>query len=184
MSITDATFRSDVLWASSITATDQHQVQMTVPGQDGGCQIATWTITAVGAVTNVQASTVSYPGCDATANPVTCSGTPSPASVQTFMGDAAPDSTFTYANAAGRPLTLTAGATTLGGSDTPPSGITAKQWASPGLGAVALNTGQGATSTAATGYRFAQTADNLSVVPGPADAPTHFVPEGDLTALP
>jgi hypothetical protein len=44
--------------------------------------------------------------------------------------------------------------------------------------AVAISTGREAV------YRFAQTADNLRVVQEAACAPSHFVPEGNLTALP
>lgn len=52
------------------------------------------------------------------------------------------------------------------------------------LSAVALNTTVASSTDRKAGYRFAQTADNLSVVQESVDAPTHFIPEGNLTPLP
>ena len=183
--IADATLRSDILWASSITATDNKKVELTVPGQNGACRVATWTI-GPGAEgrTAVDVTVVSYPAVDATVNPVRCSGEPTAPSSQTLISDADPASTFTYANAGGRELTFTAGIPAVAGPATAPAGIPAKAWASPKLTAVALNTAVASSTDRKTDYRFAQTADNLSVVQEAADAPSHFVPEGNLTALP
>lgn len=181
----DATLRSDILWAASIAATDSKKVELTVPGQNGRCRVATWTI-GPGAEgrTAVDVSVVNYPAVDATVNPVRCSGEPTEPSSQTIISDAGPASTFTYANAGGRELTFTAGAPVLAGPATVPAGISAKAWASTKLAAVALNTAVASSTDRSAGYRFAQTADNLSVVQEAADAPSHFVSEGNLTALP
>lgn len=181
----DSTLRSDILWASSITATDSKKVQLTVPGQNGTCRDATWTISASAeGKTTVDVTVVNYPAVDATVNPVRCSGEGSAPSIQTIIADASPDSTFAYANAGGRGLSFTAGTGTLDGPAAAPAGVPAKAWASPKLSAVALNTAVASSTERKASYRFAQTADNLSVVQEAADAPSHFVPEGDLTALP
>lgn len=181
----DGTLRSDVLWASSITATDSTKLELTVPGQNGACRVATWTI-APGAEgkTTVDVTVVNYPSADSTVNPVRCSGEPSAPSTQTMITDADPASTFTYANAGGRDLSFAAGAVTLAGPAAVPAGVPAKAWASTKLTEVALNTAVASSTDRRAVYRFAQTADNLSVVQQAPDAPTHFVPEGDLTAVP
>ncbi|MCB5292614.1 hypothetical protein [Arthrobacter sp. SO3] len=49
---------------------------------------------------------------------------------------------------------------------------------------MALTSSVASTTDRKTSYRFAPTADNLSVVQEAADAPSHFVPEGNLTAVP
>ncbi|MET4144344.1 hypothetical protein [Arthrobacter sp. UYCo732] len=181
----DSTLRADVLWASSINVTDEHRVDLTVPGQNGRCRVSTWTITPTSeGKTAVQVSVVNYPSTDSTVNPVKCSGDPGASSVQTMITDADPGSTFTYANAGGRELAFTAGAVTVAGPAAPPLGVTEKAWASNKLTAVALNTAVASSTDKWAIYRFAQTADNLSVVQEAPDAPSHFVPEGDLTALP
>jgi hypothetical protein len=172
--IADATLRSDILWASSIAATDSRKLELTVPGRDGTCRDATWTITAgEEGKTTVDVAVVNYPSTDSTVNPVRCSGEPSAPSTQTVIADADPASTFTYANAGGRELSYAAGTVTVAGSAAPPTGVSAKAWGSPKL-----------STDRKASYRFAQTADNLSVVQEAADAPSHFVPEGNLTALP
>jgi hypothetical protein len=127
---------------------------------------------------------VNYPSTDSTVNPVRCSGEPSAPSTQTLITDADPASAFTYANAGGRDLTFTSGTATVTGAAAAPAEVPAKSWASTKLAAVALNTAVASSTDKKAAYRFAQTADNLSVVQEAADAPTHFVPEGDLTALP
>jgi type II secretory pathway pseudopilin PulG len=181
----DSTLRSDVLWASSITATDSKKVELTVPGTNGACRNATWTIgDGEDGKTTVDVTVVSHPSTDSTVNPVRCSGEPSAPSTQTIISDADPASTFTYANAGGRELTFTAGTAAVDGSTDVPAAVPAKTWASTKLAAVALNTAVASSTDRKGGYRFAQTADNLSVVQEPADAPSHFVPEGNLTALP
>lgn len=181
----DATLRSDILWASTITATDSRKVELTAPGQNGQCRVATWTIgPGTEGKTAVDVSVINYPAVDATVNPVRCSGEPSAPSVQTIISDADPASAFTYANAGGRELSYAAGAAAVTGSAAPPPGVSAKAWGSPKLSAVALNTAVASTTDQKASYRFAQTADNLSVVQEAADAPSHFVPEGNLTALP
>ncbi|MBG0738878.1 hypothetical protein IV500_05510 [Paeniglutamicibacter antarcticus] len=181
----DSTLRSDILWASSITATDNKKVELTVPGRAGACRVATWTISPGDeGKTAVGVSVVSYPTTDATVNPVRCSGTPTAPSVQTFISDADPASAFTYANTGGRDLTYTAGTATVAGPSAVPAGVTAKAWESANLSEVALNTAVASSTDRKTSYRFAQTADNLSIIQTAADAPSHFVPEGDLTALP
>lgn len=183
--IADATLRSDILWASTITATDSKKVELTVPGQDGRCRVATWTIgPGEDGKTAVDVTVVNYPAVDSGVNPVRCSGEPTAPSSQTIIADADPASTFTYANAGGRDLTYTAGTPALAGPAAVPAGTTAKAWVSPKLAAVALNTAVASSTDRRAGYRFAQTADNLSVVQEAADAPSHFVPEGNLTALP
>lgn len=182
----DSIFRSDVLWASAIAATDARKVELTVPGQNGKCRVATWTIAPAAAEgkTTLDVSVLNYPGVDATVNPVRCSGEPGAPSVQTIIADADPASAFTYSNAGGRDLIFTAGAAALGGTPEAPAGVKAGAWASPKLSSVALDTAVASTTDRKTDYRFAQTADNLSVVQEAADAPSHFVPEGNLTALP
>ncbi|MFB9716953.1 hypothetical protein [Arthrobacter methylotrophus] len=182
--LTDSAFRSDVLWASAITPTDSHNLAMTVPGKDGHCRVSTWTIATTASTTTVTNSVVSYPSFDATVNPVQCSGTASDPSTQTMNGDASADSSFTFANAGGRTLTVTSGSTALDGSTAVPAGIDPKAWGSVKIAAVALNTVMDSSTDHSVPYRFAQTADNLSIVQEATDAPTHFVPEGDLTALP
>lgn len=183
--MTDATLRTDILWASSINPVNQYKVELTVPGQNGRCRMATWSIApGTEGKTIVDVVVVSYPSTDATVNPVRCSGEPNAPTSQTIITDADPASTFTYANAGGRPLTYTGGAGTLAGPDTPPEGVPDKAWASTRLSAVALNTAVSSSTDRKADYRVAQTADNLSVVQEAADAPTHFVPEGNLTALP
>jgi hypothetical protein len=183
--LADSTLRSDILWASSITATDSKKVELTVPGQNGACRDATWTIAAGDdGKTTVDVTVVNYPTVDSTVNPVRCSGAPSAPSTQTLIADADPTSAFTYSNAGGRDLTFAAGAATVAGTAAAPAGVSAKAWASPKLAAVALNTAVASSTDRKAAYRFAQTADNLSVVQEAADAPSHFVPEGDLTALP
>jgi hypothetical protein len=182
--VTDSTFRNDVLWASSITPTDSHKVQMTVPGQDGQCKVSTWTISAAAGLTTVDVSVVTYPSFDATATPVACSGAASAPSSQNMISDADPASTFTYANPGGRGLTYTSGSGTIAGSSTAPTGVPPKLWVSPRLGAVALNTSVAYSSPRKADYRVSQTADNLDIAAQAADAPGHFIPEGDLTALP
>lgn len=179
----DSLLRSDILWASTITATDKHRVELTVPGQNGRCRVATWTVvSAPGGATDVNVSVVNYPSFDAASNPVRCSGTGSEPTTQTIISDAAPDSAFSYANPGGRPLTYTAGTASLAGDATAPADVDAKAWASPRLAAVALDTAVASTTERRAAYRFAQTADNLSVIKEAPDAPTHFVPEGNLTA--
>lgn len=183
--IADSTLRSDILWASSITPVNQYKVELTVPGQNGRCRIATWSIApGTESTTIVDVIVVSYPATDATVNPVRCSGAPSEPSTQTIITDADPASTFTYTNAGGRPLTFTGGTAALAGPATPPAGVTEKAWASTRLAAVALDTAVASSTDRKAAYRFAQTADNLSVVQDATDAPSHFVPEGNLTALP
>jgi type II secretory pathway pseudopilin PulG len=181
----DATLRSDILWASSITATDDKKVQLTVPAQNGACRDATWSVdTGADGKTVIDVTVINYPATDSTVNPVRCSGEPSAPSTQAIVTDADPASTFTYANAGGRALAFTAGTPAVSGPADAPAGVAAKAWASTKLSAVALNTAVASTTDRKTAYRFAQTADNLSVVQEAADAPSHFVPEGDLTALP
>lgn len=183
--VADATFRSDVLWASSITATDNSQVELVVPGQNGRCRVATWSISpAADGTMTVDVSVVNYPAFDASVNPVRCSGEPSAPSLQTIIKDADPETAFTYANPGGRELTYSAGTATVAGAAAAPSGVTAKAWASTKLAAVALNTAVASSTNRRTEYRVAQTADNLSVVQEAADAPSHLVPEGNLTAVP
>jgi hypothetical protein len=183
--LADSTLRSDILWASSIAATDGKTVELTVPGQNGACRDATWTIAAGdGGKTTVDVTVVNYPAVDSTVNPVRCSGEPSAPSTQTLITDADPTSAFTYSNAGGRDLTFAAGTATVTGAAAVPAGVSAKAWASPKLAAVALNTAVASSTDRKAAYRFAQTADNLSAVQEAADAPSHFVPEGDLTALP
>lgn len=182
--LTDAAFRNDVQWASSITPTDSHTVQMTVPGDDGKCRVSTWTIAPAGTQTAVQQKTVEYASADTTVNPVACAGTPTGQSVQTLVSDADPSSTFTYANAGGRELAYSAGAASLAGTDPAPAGIASSVWASQRVAAVALNTAIAASTDHRAAYRFSQAAANLSAPKTAADAASHFVPEGDLTALP
>ncbi|HEX9086502.1 MAG TPA: hypothetical protein VF867_03120 [Arthrobacter sp.] len=183
VSLTDSTFRSDVLWASTINVTDNHTVEMTVPGQSSKCKVSTWTVNTSGAKTTVDVSVISYPGYDSSVNPVTCTGAPSAPSTQNFVSDAASSASFTFANAGGRDLQFTAGTAAV--VDAPaPAGVTAKTWASVKPAAVALNVTVANSTDHRSSYRFAQTADNLSVVQDAADAPSHLVPEGDLTALP
>lgn len=185
VALTDSTFRSDVLWASVIAATDSSKVELTVPGQNGRCRVATWSIIALGDGTkNIDVSVLNYPSFDAAVNPVRCSGAPAPANVQTITTDADPASAFTFANIGGRELTYSAGAATLSGPAAPPAGVKAQAWASPALAAVALNGASESSAGKRTEYRLSQTADNLSVIQEAADAPTHFVPEGNLTAVP
>lgn len=184
-SIADAALRSDILWASSITATDSKKFELTVPGLEGHCEVSTWTVTPGNqGKTAVAVSVISYPSVDASVNPVRCSGEPSAPSTQTLITDADPSSTFTYANAGGRELTFTTGAVAAAGPVAVPAGVPAKAWASTKLSAVALNTAVASSTDKKASYRFSQTADNLSVVQEAADAPSHFVPEGNLTALP
>ncbi|ACL42092.1 hypothetical protein Achl_4141 (plasmid) [Pseudarthrobacter chlorophenolicus A6] len=183
--LTDSTLRSDILWASSITATDGHRLELTVPGQNGRCRVATWAIApAGGGKATVDVTVVDYPSADSTVNPVRCAGEPSAPSTQTIITDADPASSFTYANAGGRQLVYTGGTASLAGPEAAPGGVPAKVWSSPKLAAVALTTTVANSTDRKREYRIAQTADNLSVIQEAADAPTHFVPEGDLTALP
>jgi hypothetical protein len=182
--LADSAFRTDVLWASAITPTDNHNLALTVPGQDGHCRVSTWTIATSGGTTTVTNTVVSYPSFDATVNPVQCSGAASAPSTQIMNGDASSDSSFTFANAGGRALTVTSGSAALDGNTTVPAGVDPKVWGSPRVAAVALNTVMDSSTDHSVAYRFSQTADNLSVTQDPADAPSHFVPEGDLTAVP
>lgn len=183
--MTDATLRSDILWASSITPVNQYKVELTVPGQNGRCRVATWSLApGTEGRSIVDVIVVSYPTTDSTVNPVRCTGEPGEPSTQTMITDADPASTFTYANAGGRELTFTGGTVSLAGAETAPPGVSAKAWGSTRLSSVALNTAVASSTDRKADYRFAQTADNLSVVQEAADAPTHFVPEGNLTPLP
>lgn len=183
--IADSTLRTDILWASSVKAIDHNEVELTVPGQDGRCRTATWTISpGVEAKTAVNVTVTNYPTTDADANPVRCSGEAGSPSTQTIIADADPESSFSYSNAGGREMTFSSGVPILEGPDNAPSGIQPKTWGSTKLAAIALNTAVASSSEQKTVYRFAQSADNLSVTQEVADAPSHFVPEGDLTALP
>lgn len=183
--VADSTLRSDILWASVITATNSSKVELTVPGRNGACRVATWTI-GPGAEgrTAVNVSVLSYPSVDAGVNPVRCSGEPAGPSVQTLIADADPASAFTFANPGGRELLFTDGTAALAGPAEAPAGVPAKAWASSKLSAVALSTAVASSTDRKATHRFAQIAENLSVVQEAADAPSHFVPEGNLTALP
>lgn len=184
LSMVDSVLRSDILWASQITAPSDHSVQMTVPGRDGKCKVSTWTIDTADGKTALNTTVVSYPGVDATVNPVRCSGTGSAPSTQALASDLAPDAAFTYANTGGRAMAYVSGAPVLQGPAEAPAGTNAKAWASTALGAVILDNGFAVSTPQRATYRIAQAAVNLSVVPAAPDAPTHFIPEGDLTAIP
>lgn len=183
LSMVDTVLRSDVLWASEITAPTAKSMQLTVPGRDGKCKVTTWTIDAADGKTVLNTTVISYPGFDATVNPVRCSGTGSAPSTQTLASDLGSSTAFTYANPGGRPLSFTSGTPVPEGPAEPPAGVTAKPWASTSLAAVALETVFDASTPQRAAYRIAQSARNLSVMPEAPDAPTHFVPEGDLTAI-
>lgn len=185
MALTDSTFRSDVLWASTITATDSTRVELTVPGQNGRCRLSAWAVdTLADGTKDITVSVINYPSYDATVNPVRCSGTPDPASTQTIVKGADAATAFTYANQGGRELAYSAGTAALAGPATAPAGVKAAAWNSTKLAAVALDTASENSKGKRTQYRISQTADNLSVIQEAADAATHFVPEGNLTALP
>lgn len=168
-SLTNASLRSDILWAADITPAGDRRVDMTVPGGSGGCEEVSWSIgtadtedgdtEASDAATQVTLTTVSYPGLDSTADEPACTGEPAGTTTAVMISDASPQSTFTYAGADGRDLVF----------DGTGSGSPA---------AVALNTTVGASTDEAAPYRFSQ-----AVRPAPggtADAPVHQVPEADL----
>ena len=183
VSLADSVFRSDVQWASAIAVTDARTVELTVPGRNGLCKLATWTIAENAGKTTVSSTVVSYPGYDATVNPVRCAGIGSAPATQTLIADAGPAAAFTYTNSAGRGISYTAGAAVLDPAP-PPSGANPKLWEVADTGSVTLSTDVASSTPRKATYRITQAADNLSVVDQPADAPSHFVPEGNLTALP
>ncbi|WP_026535901.1 hypothetical protein [Arthrobacter sp. H14] len=157
---------------------------MTVPGFDGQCKVSTWTIETADGLTTVENKVAIHPGFDTGTDPVSCTGTPSLPSPLTLITDAAGSSKFSYANAGGRNLDVVAGTSTATGSATAPAGIPGTDWASGKIAAAALVTTIGASTDMAVDYRFAQTANNLDA-PAPAtDADSHFVPEGNITAIP
>jgi hypothetical protein len=184
LSMVDAVFRSDVLWASEISTTTAKSVQMTVPGRDGKCKVSSWAIDTVDGKTELNITVVSYPAFDATVNPIRCSGTGSAPSTQTLATDLSGDTAFNYTNTGGRPVSYTAGAPELQGPADAPTGTSAKSWASTSLGAIALDVTFAASTAQRATYRIAQAGGNLSVLPAAPDAATHFIPEGDLTAIP
>lgn len=183
VSLADSVFRSDVQWASAIAVTDDRTVELTVPGRNGLCKLATWTITQTAGKTAVNSTVISYPGYDATVNPVRCSGTGSAPATQTLIADAGPAAAFTYANAAGRAISYVSGAAALDLAPAP-SGADPKLWESPDTATITLSTEVASSTPTKASYRISQSADNLHTVQQTADAPSHFIPEGNLTALP
>lgn len=184
ISLADSVFRSDIQWASTITVTDDKSFELIVPGRDGKCKVSTWTITTTGGKTVLSSTVVSYPGFDASVNPVRCSGTGAAPGTQTLIADAAPGSAFGFTNTGGRGIIYTGGVPVLGGEPSAPAGIPAKGWTSTAVSAITLETSVAASTPKPAAYRITQVADNLSVVQEAADAPSHFVHEGNLTAIP
>ncbi|MCC3292552.1 hypothetical protein [Arthrobacter sp. zg-Y1110] len=179
-SLTDSTFRGDVLWAAGIKAADEHHVEFTVPGPSGGCEISSWAIEPEGDRTRVRVTTVSYPETDTSTGQAKCAGEPSHASAADLIDDAAPESSFTYSNAAGRALSFNDGTPEADADTEKPANVDAGAWKSVSPAAVALDTAVKSSSKMKTPFRFAQTADNLHSSEATPDAPVHFVPDGDL----
>lgn len=185
LALLDSTFRTDVQWASRVRPTDNRAVEFTVPAAGGKCRVSVWTAVTTGPTTVVQTTVTSYPGINKTSSPVTCSGTAGTPLTQVLAADAAAGTSFGYTNASGRALKATAGVISFVDPAAPlPAGVTAKDWASLDLAAVALTTTLDASTSRATAYRFAQVADSVTLAPAGPDAPGYPVREGDLTALP
>lgn len=179
--LTDSTFRTDVLWAAAVTPVDEHRVEFTVPGPASGCKLSVWNIEPAGERTQVRVTTTSYPQLDTATGAPECAGEPSePASV-VLIDDADPGSAFEYSNASGRPLTFSDGSLeprNEGGEA--PSGTAREAWESKDPATAALQTSVKASAKMVAPFRSAQRAENLMTPAPKADAPVHFVPDGDL----
>lgn len=178
--ITDAAFRGDVMWAAGIHPVDDHRVEFTGPGPNGGCEASTWIIEEGTGNTQVRVTTTSYPELGTEAGRPACTGEAAAPYSVVLIDDASPESTFSYSNAAGRALSY--GEATLQPLDGAgrPDGVSDAAWNDPQPAAAALQTAVKASTQIRAGYRFAQTADHLQAPAPAADAPVHFVPEGDL----
>ncbi|MCC3299825.1 hypothetical protein [Arthrobacter caoxuetaonis] len=180
--LTDTTFRNDVLWAAAVRPIDDRHVEFTVPGPTRGCETAAWSIEDDGEHTRILVKNTSYPGIDTSAVPARCTGEASEPVSAVLVDDAAPGSTFTYANAAGRALSFEAGAWTGFGDSVKPESTGTAGWESKAPAAAALETEIKSSTTLRRHYRFAQTADNLPISAASLkpDAAVHPVPDGDL----
>ena len=94
----ESAIRSDIRWASAITADGPDRFTATVPDREDACLESTWEIRD-GALVN---ETITYAATDTTATPVTCAGEPSARASQRVINRLGPDASFTYLNIGGR----------------------------------------------------------------------------------
>lgn len=178
--VTDTAFRGDVMWAAAVNPVDDRRVDFVGPGPNGGCEASTWLIEDGAEKTQIRVTTTAYPALVTGAGGPDCSGEAAAPHSVVLIDDASPESVFTYANAAGRALSYAEGILEPNDDSAMPGGVDTDDWKDPEPAAAGLQTAVKASTAIGTEYRFAQTADHLPAPAPTADAPVHFVPEGDL----
>lgn len=179
-SVTDTAFRGDIMWASALNPVDDRRVDFVGPGPNGGCKASTWLIEDGGEKTQVRVTTTAYPVLGTDAGGPACTGEAAEPHSVVLIDDASPESSFTFTNAAGRPLSYKEGSLQPFDDGDMPEGSGKDGWKDPKPAAAALQTAVKASTEIGTKYRFSQTADHLPALTPTTDAPVHFVPEGDL----